>query len=225
MSGHPLDRPVWSAFTGRQAGLVIADGGAVRFRHNIGIFAAIADHAPETLAALARLAAGDAFATVEGAPPPAPPGYREISSRPCLQMLLGAEARIPDAFAFEELTAEDSPAMLALAMLTEPGPFRTNTHELGGFLGVKQHGRLIAMAGQRLQPNGYVELSGVCTHPDHRGQGYAAALMTIVAARIQARGEMPILHTYAANGAANALYERLGYRTRRTLMLTMFAPK
>ena len=114
--------------------------------------------------------------------------------------------------------------MLALATLTEPGPFRTNTHEFGGFIGVKQDGALIAMAGQRLRPMGHVEVSGVCTHPDHRGRGHAAALMAIVAQRIQARGDIPFLHSYAANAAANALYERLGYRVRRTLMLTNFAP-
>ncbi|NIJ08045.1 hypothetical protein FHS31_001655 [Sphingomonas vulcanisoli] len=224
MSGDPRDRPVWNALTGRQAALTIADGPAVRFRHDIGIFAATADSGAANLEALARLAGGEPFAMLEAEAPPAPPSYRQLSAKPCLQMVLDRPSPVPPPVPFVELTPEDGPTMLALALLTEPGPFKTNTYELGGFIGIKQGGALIAMAGQRLQPEGYVEVSGVCTHPDHRGQGYAAALMTIVAQRILERGETPILHSYAANVAANALYERLGYRTRRELLLTMLAP-
>ena len=224
MNGRALDRPVWNAFTGRQAGLAIVDGAAVRFRRDIGIFAAVADHSTESLAALARLAGGTAFATIEDQAPPAPPGYRALSSSTCLQMILkGGNAATPS-LPVIDLMPEDSAAMLELATLTEPGPFKANTYELGGFIGLKQDGALIAMAGQRLQPEGHVEVSGVCTHPHHRGKGYAAALMTIVANRIVARGEVPILHTYAANTRAVGLYERLGYRTRRVLLLTMFGP-
>ena len=89
--------------------------------------------------------------------------------------------------------------MLALATLTRPGPFFARTHQLGAFIGVKQDGRLVAMAGERMQPTGFTEVSGVCTHPDPRGRGYAGGLMRQVAARILARGETPFLHAYADN--------------------------
>ncbi len=224
MSGHPLDRPVWSAFTGRQAALAIADGPAVRVRPDIGIFAAAAAYDAAGLAALARLAEGAPFAVVEAEAPPAPPGYRMLGSKACLQMVLERPIeRHPDV-AFVDLGPCDADEMLALAILTEPGPFKSNTHELGGFIGLRSGGKLVAMAGQRLQPDGHVEVSGVCTHPDHRGRGHAAALMTIVAARVQARGDIPILHTYADNGSAILLYEKLGFRTARSLTLSTFAP-
>jgi predicted GNAT family acetyltransferase len=71
------------------------------------------------------------------------------------------------------------------------------------------------MAGERMRMPGFTEVSGVCTHPDHRGRGYAGALLRRVAQRILDRGETPFLHSYADNAGAIALYESLGFRQRR----------
>ena len=79
----------------------------------------------------------------------------------------------------------------------------------------------MAMAGERMKPTGFTEVSGVCTHPDHRGRGYAGALMRVVAARILARGEMPFLHAYASNTGAIGLYESLGFALRREIAMTV----
>jgi predicted GNAT family acetyltransferase len=77
---------------------------------------------------------------------------------------------------------------------------------------VKDGGRLLAMAGERLQLAGMAEVSGVCTHPDARGRGLAKLLSRHVASRIVRRGEVPFLHAYADNTGAIGLYERLGFR-------------
>ncbi|MGZ9115238.1 MAG: GNAT family N-acetyltransferase, partial [Brevundimonas sp.] len=87
--------------------------------------------------------------------------------------------------------------------------------------GVKQGGRLIAMAGERMRPAGFTEVSGVCTHPDHRGHGYASALMRVVTQRILERGEQAFLHAYAANTATVALYESLGFSVRTPITYTV----
>jgi predicted GNAT family acetyltransferase len=71
-----------------------------------------------------------------------------------------------------------------------------------------------------MQPTGLTEISGVCTHPDHRGRGYAAGLMHMTASRILARGEMPFLHVYATNIGAIALYESLGFVFRCEITAT-----
>ena len=128
----------------------------------------------------------------------------------------------PD-FAHQDLTDDDAAQMLALATLTEPGPFLEATHRLGAFVGVKQDGRLVAMAGERMRPEGFTEVSGVCTHPDHRGRGLAGRLMQVVAGRIVARGETPFLHSYASNLGAISLYESLGFAIRREVTATVLA--
>jgi predicted GNAT family acetyltransferase len=112
------------------------------------------------------------------------------------------------------LTDRDAPEMLALARLTEPGPFLARTHAMGTFLGIRIGGRLAAMAGERMRFPGYTEVSGVCTHPEFRGQGLARRLSAAVAARIEARGEQPFLHAWKTNHPAISLYEGLGFKIR-----------
>ena len=112
-----------------------------------------------------------------------------------------------------ELGDSDSSDMLELTALTKPGPFGRRTHELGYYVGIRDHGNLVAMAGERLKVPGFTEVSAVCTHPDHLGKGYAAALMTEVMRGIRERGETPFLHVRADNSRAIAIYERLGFRT------------
>jgi predicted GNAT family acetyltransferase len=219
--GHPLDYPAWSALNGRQACFAIVDGGAKRYQPAIGVFAAVAARDEASLAALGRLVQthGD-VALLEAEHPPTVPGAIVVSAELGVQMVEVAPIAGPaPTYEVLELTDADAPEMLALATLTRPGPFFERTHELGEFIGVREGGRLIAMAGERMKPDGFTEVSGVCTHPDFRGRGYAAALTRIVAARIRERGETPFLHAYASNTPAIALYERLGYRLRRNVLM------
>lgn len=113
--------------------------------------------------------------------------------------------------------------MIALATVTKPGPFAARTHALGSFFGIKENGVLLAMAGERMKHDGYTEVSGVCTHPDARGRGFARSLSAHVARRIVERGETPYLHAYATNTAAIELYESLGFRLRREMHVASVA--
>ena len=134
----------------------------------------------------------------------------------------GSMPSADDAGEIAELGAADSADMLALARLTEPGPFEAETWRMGRFFGVRRDGRLAAMAGQRMRPPGHVELSGVCTHPDFRGQGLATGLSNHVTRVIIEDGETPFLHAWTDNLGAIALYEKLGYRIRRELNVAVF---
>ena len=150
-----------------------------------------------------------------------PPGLIVLFEEPVRQMIA---ARIPapdDGDGVIALGNEDAPDMQALAELTQPGPFHARTHELGDFVGVRESGKLIAMAGMRMRVPGFTEISAVCTHPDARGRGLAAKLMRIVAGRIAARGEQLFLHVYPHNKAAIAVYEKLGFRHRADVQLTV----
>ena len=218
---HPLDRPVWSALSTRQRPLAQGDRRALRLASAYGWFAAPADKSPDNLAALADLPIdhGGLF-LVEAQPTPHPAGMVVVSEAACCQMIADAVVAVDNPFDIVPLGDADAAEMLELALMTKPGPFSTATHRLGEFIGVREAGRLVAMAGERMKPDGFAEVSGVCTHPDHRGRGYARVLSSIVGQRIVARGEIPFLHAYATNVGAMRLYEQLGFRLRSDITLT-----
>jgi predicted GNAT family acetyltransferase len=147
-------------------------------------------------------------------PPPA--DWELVAIMPGVQMVGDGMACAPDDEAVR-LTADDVPEMLALVKRTKPGPFLPRTIELGTYLGIRRRGVLIAMAGERLHPPGWTEISAVCTDGAHQGQGLAGRLVRAVAHGIRSRGETPFLHTTAENANAIRLYEALGFRLRRTM--------
>ena len=226
MSAHGLDRPVWATLNGRQAHLAVRRGAAIRMRPDYGLFAATPDNSSESLAALVELVREmGPVGLVEPAAPPPIPGTEVVSSAVCLQMVAETVAPAWDVpFAMLTLGDADAAEMLALATLTKPGPFFARTHQLGDFVGVRVGGQLVAMAGERMRPDGYTEASGVCVHPDHRGRGYAARLLREVTSGILARGDKAFLHSYADNATAIGLYESLGYRGRREVTFTVLKP-
>lgn len=119
------------------------------------------------------------------------------------------------------LGADDVPAMMELTKLTKPGPFTRRTHELGTFLGIRIDGQLVAMAGERMKPANYTEITAVCVHPGCRGRGYAQALLGAISRQISARGEIPFLHVFSDNDSAIALYRRQGMEIRRRMCVTV----
>ncbi len=225
---HPLDRPLWNALTGRLSHLAIGDERVVRLDPEVGVFAAAASGASEdqaALAALIRRYPGAGLIELEGSPlNQPPPGIEIVIASPCVQMTCSClTGGAPGDLDVVSLGEADAAEMLALATLTRPGPFRSRTHSLGGFIGVLREGRLAAMAGRRMRLDGHSELSGVCTHPDFRGLGLASALSRRVVEGILAGGETAYLHAYASHDATVALYEGLGFRTRARVIYTVTA--
>lgn len=218
--GHILDRPVWAALTSRQAGLGIGDDHARRYRPEINQFAASAGASGD---GLARLATG-AIGTVERATLAALPGLALQKAATVNQMVATTSPGLADGFEPVPLGAPDAAEMLALATLTEPGPFFAETWRMGRFIGVRDGGRLVAMAGERMQVPGFTEVSGVCTHPDFQGRGLAGKLMRVVIDRIIRDGDAAFLHVYPHNQGAITLYERLGLRFREQLSFQVWAP-
>jgi predicted GNAT family acetyltransferase len=223
MTSHILDRPVWNALTTRQAHLALGDPAqAVRYPADIEPFGAARDNAPEQLLALGKLTPMDGgLALVEPHGISPPPGLIVLFQEPVIQMIAARIASPDDISGVIALGNDAAPEMRALAELTQPGPFHARTHELGDFVGVRENGKLIAMAGMRMRVPGFTEISAVCTHPDARGRGLAAKLMRIVAAKIVARDEQLFLHVYPHNKGAISVYEKLGFRHRADVQLTV----
>jgi predicted GNAT family acetyltransferase len=104
-----------------------------------------------------------------------------------------------------------------------PGPFLPQTIQMGSYFGIRaSDGRLVAMAGERLQSSAFAEISAVCTHPDFRGRGCARDLVTFLAAQILAAGKTPFLHVKSENGA-KAVYHTIGFRLRAAIFLTVIS--
>jgi predicted GNAT family acetyltransferase len=213
-----LDRPVWSALTTSHRHL--AEGGPQALRYPVAItpFADMVDMSAASFAALGDLLSGKQVAalfTPDAVDVPA--GFKVALAEVCEQMIGSpADSRLHGA-EIVRLGAADVPAMMALTARTNPGPFAARTHELGTFLGIRSGGELVAMAGERMRPGHFVEITAVCVHPDHRGRGYAQALLAAVARQIEARDQVPFLHVLSSNSSAIALYQRQGMTTRRRL--------
>lgn len=215
-----LDNPVYHALNGPQATLAVRAGRAVRYPAAVAPFGALPpDPEPADWTALATLADPTVALIDPGA---LPSWWAVVRQLDVTQMVL--EPRLEPAPAVEALGAADVDDMLALVEATLPGPFGRDTIQLGGYIGVRDGGRLVAMAGERMRVPGWTEVSAVCTAPTHRGLGLARRLITAVGAGIQARGESVFLHVMSANAAAIGLYESMGFTRTRTASVVVLEP-
>jgi ribosomal protein S18 acetylase RimI-like enzyme len=215
VDNNVLDNPVWASLTGRHAHLAEFVGQAARYQTDVAPFVSFADDADERVwADLAALVGPGGTIPLAGLTMPLPPGWDQQWLMEGVQLTDESVEPAPDAEAVP-LGPADVPEMLDLVDRTEPGPFRPRTVEMGRYLGIRRDGRLVAMAGERLQPPGWVEISAVCTDPAYRGQGLASRLVRAVAHGIRERGLTPFLHAAATNTNAIRLYESLGFVLRR----------
>jgi GNAT superfamily N-acetyltransferase len=218
-----LDNPVWSCLATRHAHLAIGGPLALRYPPDVSPLAALSGSTSAHAAALAALVdVGDDVALGGPYVPPLPSCFETFHESEVTQMLYARASPLPGGdVPISPLGAADAPEMLALVERTQPGPFRQRTVELGAFQGIREGGRLVAMAGERLWIGGFREVSGVCTDPDVRGRGYAMALIACVVNRMLRAGETPFLHVESGNTGAIALYLRLGFERRARFRLVV----
>jgi ribosomal protein S18 acetylase RimI-like enzyme len=221
VSADVLENPAWAALHGAHARFAEVHGLAARYQAEVAPFHALADPSdPRAWADLTELTTAEVTLAGAGLTPHA--GWELTGSVEGVQLVDVALRSAPDPEAVR-LTAADVPEMLDLVARTEPGPFRNRTIELGTYLGLRRDGALIAMAGERLHPPGWTEISAVCTDPGHRRQGLATRLVRAVAAGIRERGETPFLHTGAANTTAIRLYESIGFVLHRRPVFSRYS--
>ena len=223
-AGHVLDNAVWWTLGARHQHLAEELGGARRYRKDASVFAAVESFDDESWADLAKLIGELGTCTLFRAdiPEQLPEGWTVKVRGRGRQMTVQADGLGDvEPASIRDLTTGDVGQMIALVAETNPGPFLPGTIALGRYVGHFEDGRLIAMAGERLHPDGFTEISAVCTHPDARGRGLASALTHTIATGILDRHEQPFLHVADSNEQARRVYERLGFGQRRLVDLAV----
>jgi ribosomal protein S18 acetylase RimI-like enzyme len=224
-----LDNPAWHALEGPQASVARNAPLAARYEPEVSPIGAISERTPAALSDLADLAVVRDVVVLFVAAEELPehPAWRQAASMTATQMVWRSPSTLA-AIEGEPLVAADVSAMTALVQATDPGPFGPRTIELGNYLGVREQGDLLAMAGERFRPPGFTEVSAVCTDERARGRGYAGGLVSALVERIRARDEVPFLHVRDGSPSemtAKALYERCGFRERRAMPYTILLRK
>jgi predicted GNAT family acetyltransferase len=223
MDLNVLDNPIWHALANEHNKFSLGGHNAKRYPADVAPFAALRINTSQAFNELAAtLDPGQAVALFTKAEPTLPRGWDVVRQRAIDQMMC---TTVDESEKFQpvRLTPADVQEMMALAKLTEPGPFAEQTIAMGAFFGVRSvEGQLIAMAGTRLALPRFTEISAVCTHPDHAGKGYARALVAFLSKRVLNEGRIPFLHVKGENRAAR-VYERVGFTHRTSITLSVIA--
>ncbi|WP_405065441.1 GNAT family N-acetyltransferase [Kribbella sp. NBC_01510] len=219
-----LTNPVYSALTGPHATFAETRGDARRYPTAVAPFLGLPDNpTDQDWADAATLLGPGTTAALMRPDFPLPETFKLDRQFDLVQFVA------PESLAAEDpetvvLGPDDVPEMLALVALTDPGPFRSRTIELGTYLGIRRNDELIAMAGTRFALPDHTEISAVCTHPSYRGQGLGSRLIRAVAAHITSTGRQPFLHTGGTNTPAIRLYESLGFTLTNQMKVTIVEP-
>ena len=222
----PLDNPIWTALTTKQAQHAHSSALARRFPPEMTLLGALAANTAMAFDSLAQLIQRDAVNLYFTSPPQIPSGWEIVRAVELHQMVQETDAppSAQDNAAPEiiELTPADVPEMSVMYTATRPG--RTlcpRIQKLGQFLGIrepgKEDGKLVAMGGLRLHLAGYREITTVATLPSHEGRGYATAIVRGLIERIRSRGDRPFLTVRSDNTRAIEIYHRLGFKERALL--------
>lgn len=221
---HPLDYPAWNALISGNKNLSLGNEHVKYFHEEVGPFVGLSEQTDNEFEYL----------------------YHIISPKRTMVIIIAKELEIPKPWTFKEhidalqmvhtkdvspvhaaaeiipLQLKDVPQMLDLTALTHPGPFLQRTIEFGNYEGIFDDGELVSMAGERMHPGKYVEVSAVCTHPDHLCKGYAGQLIQSQVRKIKANSDIPFLHVRSDKENAIRLYKSLGFEVRKQMNIYVF---
>ena len=222
---HLLDNIVWHALSGPQARFSTGTDDARRYAPGFSPIVGFATPDRPNFPALVPYCESGEHFYCDGWTGTTPDGWRLDAETTMFKMVW--EAPMPerdDAPDAVRLRPEHATQAFDLAALTRPGPFGPRTPGLGEYFGLFEGERLIAMAGERMHAGSLREISGVCTHPEWQGRGFARRLMLKLVRRQMTRGETPFLHVMRDNASARALYERMGFRVYKESVVRVVSP-
>jgi ribosomal protein S18 acetylase RimI-like enzyme len=215
---RPLDNPVWHSISGPHRALADVVGLAGTFDRDVAPFGGVCDDPPASAwDDLAQLVPPDGWTATFTDREEFPDGWNDEHHMPCLQMVATAATEGAHDERFAELGPQDVPEMLELVALTQPGPFGKRTIEMGRYIGYREEGSLVAMAGERMRAGDFTEISAVCTTPDHQRRGLGGALVRSLVESIRERGHEAFLHVMTTNTGAIRVYEALAFEVRREI--------
>jgi ribosomal protein S18 acetylase RimI-like enzyme len=210
---HLLDNIFWHTLSGPHAKYSTGTDDARRYARGFSPIIGFADVEHPNFAALAPYCESGEQFYCAGWAGSTPSGWSIDIESTMFRMIWDAPMPATDeALDAVPLGPEHAVQALELATLTRPGPFGPRTMELGEYFGYFDGQRLVAMAGERMHAPGLREISGVCTHPDFQGRGYARRLVIKLVRRQMQRNEMPFLHVMRDNSVVHQFYERMGFR-------------
>ena len=162
--------PVWHALHAKHRRFGNSTVDACRYPADVVPFAAVNAPSADAMRQLHALLAPGESTWLIGEQYPQVPQLTCEETLQCFQMVLAAELSAPNpTIDIVPLSSANAQEMVALTALAFPGFFRSRTCEMGSYYGVRSpSGELIAMGGERLQLDGYSEISAVCTHPSFR---------------------------------------------------------
>lgn len=233
-AAHPdllFPNPPLESLSTTFAGIALRRGLALKFPREITPFAALLEPSAAAFADLhTLLEPGESTFVIcfHPLPDPLPSNLTAKGPFAVRQFEFPADAPLPPLSPhtpIHPLTCAHAAEMVALTDVAFPGFFRPRTCAMGPYFGIRSAGApanipapLIAMVGERMnirRPGAdFREISGLCTHPDHRGRGLAPALLSHILHQHGSAGLRSYLHVATDNLTAIALYIRLGFLPR-----------
>jgi len=220
MNQTVLDNPAWEALNGPHSDFAEGTNAAKRYRKDILPFAACKDGEKGSMISLdGFVAAGESFYIIGALLPVLPGGWKVEYELPCAQMILKEQlAATENSVVIEPLGDGNANEMFDLVNTVQPGYYNIGTRLLGSYFGIRQEGRLVAMAGERMRLNGFSELSAICTLPGYTGRGYAQQLIAQLCRLHSKNNIVSFLHVALTNQRAISLYKHMGFYERRTII-------
>lgn len=213
---YKLDNPVWNSLSETHAAFAIDYNGVKFYNPDYCPFGGFVT--PEnTVEATNQYASLTENFFIVGEKPEVSHSLEIVKELVCLQMIIHEKIQIDIDTEITKLTEQHNQELCDLVNLVQPGYFKNKTSSLGNYYGIFKDGKLVAITGERMKMDSFTEVSAIITHPEHTGKGYAKQLITHVVNAIFDQNKIPYLHVVESNTGAIALYEKLGFVTRRKI--------